>query len=207
MTVRHRRVVVPVERRPGFSLLELMVVVAILAALTGVALPALQGWIERARFEETARQLPLVLAVARAEARADGVARRVTATADAHGAQVIAVQRLEGAATAGGAGVGLTGADEAPPPRPAVAVLELPRGCELAVAARDGEAGAESRSIVVYLPDGGAVASPGTVLRGPGGREMEVRFERLSGRVIVGPPAAKADGGGTANGRAEDGEP
>ncbi|MCC6676595.1 MAG: prepilin-type N-terminal cleavage/methylation domain-containing protein [Phycisphaerales bacterium] len=186
-------------RRAGFSLLELLVVIAILAALTGLVLPAMHEWIARARLDEVERQLPGVFATVRADARRDGVARRVVASRSADGVCIITAELIEARPVAGrGAPAGSS--SDAVPARRGVRVMELPPGCEVRAAAdpegepAKGEPGSDGGpvTVVVYLADGGAVAATGTVLRGPGGREAALRFDRVTGRLHVGGMGAPA---------------
>lgn len=180
-------------RRAGFSLLELLVVIAILAGLTGLVLPAMHGWIARARMDEMERQLPGVFATVRADARRDGVARRLVASRSADGLCIITAELIEARPDAE-RGTPAGSRAEIPAARRGVRVMELPPGCEVRAAA-DPEAEAEAGepagvggpvTVVVYLADGGAVAAARTVLRGPGGRESALRFDRVTGRLHVG---------------------
>lgn len=193
-------------RQRGFSLLELLIAIAILAGLTGLVLPAVHGWIAQARFDETARQLPGVFATARADTRGDGIARRIVAARTAAGGCVITAEKITPRAAEGDAA--RAGGQEATGPRPVV-LIELPAGCEVRTASEAMEVapsvgasdGLGAVPIVVYLPDGGAVAAARTVLLGPGGRKTPLRFDRLTGRLHLGSDgrsAAAADAPETA---------
>lgn len=145
-----RGVSLGLERRcGGFSLIELMIAIAILVALTALVLPAGMGWIARERFVEAGRQLPAALATARADARHDGVARRVTASVNEAGRIVIMAQRLDVAAMeAEAAASDATAADArtvASEQRPAKLLMELPAGCGI-VSSAGAEPDAEATS-------------------------------------------------------------
>lgn len=58
----------PKSRSLGFSLIELMIAVAILAILTGLAMPSFQAWLQNAQIRNAAESVQNGLQRARAEA-------------------------------------------------------------------------------------------------------------------------------------------
>lgn len=67
--MRHRRRPITDPPQRGFSLVELVMVMAIIAMLSGIALPRYESALARYRVERAARRIVLDLAAARTEAR------------------------------------------------------------------------------------------------------------------------------------------
>lgn len=65
------------NRTSGFSLIELLIVLAILAILSGVAAPALGAWLQDNRLESNARKILAVVRLARAEAVGRNVVTKI----------------------------------------------------------------------------------------------------------------------------------
>lgn len=193
--------------RRAFTLIEVLISLAILVALTGLLWPATQGWMDSARFRETAAQLPGVLASVRADVRRDGIPCRVVARSTG-GVETLMVERIESVAKP----------DEAERPQAASAstgskgrkVMELPSGCAIVRATSDGASqeqgreGDEARrdevdagdgvTLVVFLPDGSAISAEEVSFTGSGGRSIPLIFDRWTGRARLGAQGASAPG-------------
>lgn len=68
----------------GFTLLELLVIIGILALVSGILFPSLDRALQRQTFADTCARIELALRSARAAAIRGGVPVRVAASADRH---------------------------------------------------------------------------------------------------------------------------
>ena len=68
--------------RSGFSLIELMIAIAIFAITLSIAIPSLQSWIENARVRTTAESIVAGFQIAKNEALRRNTSVRITLSAD-----------------------------------------------------------------------------------------------------------------------------
>lgn len=80
--MRHLPSIQPPERARGFTLVELMVVTAVVAILAAVAVPAMRSFVQDERQFTQAQRLWMGLNLARSEARKQDVSISVCASAD-----------------------------------------------------------------------------------------------------------------------------
>lgn len=159
----------------GFSLIEILAVVAILVVVSAVALPALGDRLERARFDAAVSRIDTGLVWARAEAQRRAAALRVVArkTGGVWGLEVEEIRERR-SETSG-------------------EVVRAERFAELGerveietgVEAEDGEAAAVERvAIGVFLPDG-TVMAEGPVRLVGGARSAAIVLNQWTGGVRV----------------------
>jgi prepilin-type N-terminal cleavage/methylation domain-containing protein len=174
----------------AFTLLELLIAVALVVLVAGLALPAVWGRTEGARLDTALRQLGAAVIAARAEAQRGGAVSELRVVATAEG-EALVIRRL-GDVEIRGTDDDL-GGEAAAVVRPwtvlpsGVRVLgEPPSEGGTSPAHRrenSGAAGEHERRAVrvaVMLPDGTAVAS-GPVYVSVGERVVEVSLNRWSG--------------------------
>ena len=79
------------NRNAGFSLIELLIVVAILAVATAIAVPSVQQWVSKSRIKSEARKLVVEMRKAKSEAikRGQVVGIRFTAGTGAAGSYLV----------------------------------------------------------------------------------------------------------------------
>lgn len=186
-------------RRQGFTLIEVMIALAIVAMLAGIVLPIGLSRLNADSFIQTQRQLESAVSIARADAQRRGVLMKLIAV-EAQG--VVAVWSVEFGEAGGGA--------RGEMPKRREFVLELPSGAgvEPAPAAEDeaedteeeederprpAAAGAEAeaapveRALCVLMPDGTVVAGEAMVLRGRDGKRVRIDFNAWTGALTFVP--------------------
>jgi prepilin-type N-terminal cleavage/methylation domain-containing protein len=67
----------------GFTLVELLIVIAIIGILTAGAAPGISAWMETFKFKNTVREIGIMMQLARMKAIASGVEYRVVFDLDA----------------------------------------------------------------------------------------------------------------------------
>jgi prepilin-type N-terminal cleavage/methylation domain-containing protein len=82
--------------RHGFTLIEVLAVVAILAVITALVMPAVENRLEAERFSSAGRQMEAAIVMARAEAQRRGVPLTLTARAIASGETGLFVEAVPG---------------------------------------------------------------------------------------------------------------
>jgi prepilin-type N-terminal cleavage/methylation domain-containing protein len=144
--------------RPGFTLLELLIAIALIGVLGAVALPAVQRQVERWRIGAAARQVVMDLKVARGRSIVGGAAHRLRFAVPG-GRYQLERQRPGGAYAA-----------VAPP-------TLLPDGVQIAdcTAAGDG---------IGFRPRGHAITFGSVLLRNGSGDERRVVVD-IAGRMRV----------------------
>ncbi|WP_448679201.1 GspH/FimT family pseudopilin [Pseudomonas nicosulfuronedens] len=89
------------QRENGFTLIEAMVTIALLAILLGIAVPSFDLLINRNRAQSTGKELVALLQYARAQAQIGHQPVRVTPQADGDWTSELIVSRLRGGDLAG----------------------------------------------------------------------------------------------------------
>jgi len=67
----------------GFTLVEILIVIAIFGVLTAIAAPGISAWVETFKFKNTIREIGITMQLARMKAIASGVEYRVVFNLDA----------------------------------------------------------------------------------------------------------------------------
>jgi prepilin-type N-terminal cleavage/methylation domain-containing protein len=170
--------------RRAFSLLEVLIAIAVVAAIAGVVFANLSGWTARSRFEAAIRQVESVVALVRADAMREGRALTLVA-AERDGAWRLEVEEFGDEAAEEGAdrrvvmelpsGVRVSAAR----PRPVEERLFAP-----AVEADAAPVEPERVDVCVLLPDGSAWGEVKYVI-GPGERLGEMRVSAWTGAARV----------------------
>jgi type II secretory pathway pseudopilin PulG len=162
--------------RRGLTMIEALVVVAVLAAITALALPALEGWVQSARIDEAVAQIESGIASARAKARERGRPVEVRLTSELAAAPSKEQPREESDS--------------------AVDAVEiaLPAGIQTQRTTDDkGDGGAKKRenepaspeaglSLAMCMPDG-TVECAGAASLSIGGRTIDLTVVRWTGAV------------------------
>ncbi len=212
--------------RSAFTLIELLLALALLAALVSLSLPSLRRWAADATFAGASSLTETTLALVRLEAQRAGVPRTVRAEQDAEGRWLLVVRSLA------------DGGEEDWAARAGRVAARLPSGCSVGRRAKPeagadevpdeaadglgGDAGASSDAgpgrsgpieLAVFLADGSAWPSRGVLLRDRGGHAAEILVSPWSGlarvEALPPPPAegvAQEPGGEGASGEAKPGE-
>jgi general secretion pathway protein H len=139
----------------GFTLLELLIVLALMALITGIALPMFGGPISTSELRSSARQLAAGLRLARSEAVAQR--RETFLVVD------VAGKRFK--------------VDRDP------AEHRLPSRVELKLFTAQNDLVSESVGSIRFFPDGGSNGGRITVASGP--RKFDVDIDWLTGRVAI----------------------
>jgi prepilin-type N-terminal cleavage/methylation domain-containing protein len=168
----------------GFSLLELLVVVALIAVLAGAVVPAFEGMHAEARVRAVARDLTLLLRLAASQAVTTGSAHRVRVDAAGERALLECRDEATPGSTAFAPVTGIPGTSRA-----------LPAGIDLEFApaagpprrwrgARHTGGGEPAAATVCFYPDGTADARR-LVLRDRRGFGFAFEIRSTTGRVRV----------------------
>lgn len=171
------------ERR-GFSLLEVLVALAVLLAITGIALPSLLGRVSGVRLDTGVRQFGAVVVSVRAAAQERGAAIELVALLRGD-SEELATRELRGGSVEE-PGDGPTASVQAvlptglrlsmePPPALGADAFDIP-------AAEPIAAVEESRRLAVFMPDGSVVAKGPVYLSGYG-QDFELTLNRWTGGV------------------------
>lgn len=181
-------------RLRGFTLIELMIALAIVAMLAGIVLPIGLSRLNADTFAQTQRQLESAVSIARADAQRRGVLMKLVAI-EADG--VTAVWSVERNA-----------AERRDRPARREFILELPAGTGIEPApvaaeeeepgpeeedkeerteggerATGAEAGPVERPLCVLMPDGTVVAGSAMALRGRDGTRARIGFNAWTGAL------------------------
>lgn len=186
--------------RAGVTLVELLIALALMVAVAGLALPNMFSILARSTAEEGRRQALAALASARAEAIGAGEPVRVMAEpvggGGADGDRASRGWRLravalepEGEPGAGGQSAWLDDEDRWRPET----VAALPAGWIVLASEAGGAIGGpmggpeavEPVELVTFLPDGGAIAPLSPVRFGAGDQRFALKVDRWSGRATL----------------------
>lgn len=174
----------------AFTLIELMVSIAVLIVIAALVLPSIDSLSESSRFRSACDQLSTVASVCRAEAKRTGKPVAVVATMNEDGRQTIVsvplgdVAQLEEDTTIEvdsrvlmvmPAGVSIRAKDSRAAERSSDPVT-------VAVDEQDQET---TQSLIIYWADGGATASTPMVVTGPGGRTAGAKVNSWTGALSI----------------------
>lgn len=182
--------------RRGFSLIEMLAVIAIVLVVTAIALPVFEVRLTEARFDAAVRRVDAGMAWARAESQRRGEALRVEARTNA-GIAGLFLESFEPASESGRADEDAGGAAQP------FAVVEqglllsdrnpaASPGDEVAAPARERPAGKSSQSadggeplvVATFLPDGSAMATGPFYISGYG-RAASLAVNQWTGGVRI----------------------
>jgi type II secretion system protein H len=185
------------RRHAGFTLFELLLVLAILAIVLGMAIPALRRLARRSEVQDAARQLRVTLLQARLRAIESGVPRWFRYQRGASAWEVAAAGGANaGAAAPAGAPEDADRPQAGAPRRPLAVAQTLPAGVRFldpsadpARSAASGSTGDESHTdwseAVLFLPNGRA--DNARFRLGNDQYWMDITVRGLTGRVQIGP--------------------
>ena len=194
----------------GFSLIEIMLVLVLLAALTALAVPTFDSMLGGATFSETTRQVAAAIDEAGADAQVRGVALDVNAVRSASGGWSLVASPL----TLAGGDQDLMEKAEVPraTPAPRRTLIRLPDGFEFQAPTEGSDEPAESASqtrepaaageklpVCVLWPTGEATPLGELQIRDRNGAWATFAVSALTGRCRVkvgaaGPPAPSSSG-------------
>ena len=155
--------------RRGLTLIETLVVLAVLAAIMGLALPVLDGWRVSAQMDEAVARVESGVAAGRAAARESGKPVPVQVGTRTAGAVLVEV------------------------PSGVVVHAPVKRNAET----RPEKASDAPLVLALCMPDG--TVEPGESVIEAGGRSVEVAISRWTGAVSTRAPAKKSEDGGDAD--------
>lgn len=197
--------------RPAFTLLELLIAIALVAMLAGIVLPVGVSRLAADRFDQAQRQVASAVVIARADAQRRGVIVRLTVRQDERGATLWSEDSEP-------AGAGGPSRGERARAARSEFVLDLPRGVRFAVAPADDDepadaeraerraegddsqsefgAGPGGGTLCVLLPDGGVLMPRDLLMVFEAGdrREVRIRLNRWTGEASF-TPFVRAEGG------------
>ena len=178
--------------RRGFTLLELLVVLAVLAVVAALSWPAVRGLLEKSQLQNAAKHLRAALVRARLQAMESGTVRQFRYQPGSGRFEISVAQSLDAAQSAGSEA---EARDE--PGHEGTAAQTLPGGAvfEETAAAADrldaaawGEARGEGAwSTPVFFYPNGRTANARFPLAGHRGYAIEVRLRGVAGTVTIGP--------------------
>lgn len=196
--------------RSAFTLLELLIAIALVAMVAGIVLPVGVSRLAADRFDQAQRQVASAVIIARADAQRRGVIVRLTVRQDERGATLWSEE-------AESVGLGEQRRGERPRPARSEFVLDLPRGVRFAIVPveddqtadaerndRDAERddnepefaeGAGGGTLCVLLPDGSVLMPRDLLMVFEAGdrREVRVRLNRWTGEASF-TPFVRAEG-------------
>jgi len=189
----------------GFTLVELMIAVALVVALGALAAPALKGFSDAAAFRQVCDQVANEVASGRIESMRRGIPLELQSVQDPRGGCTLILREGPGSEVAETAGTGASGdADQAV--RWQRRGLTLADGFEVvdakSLAGTDVETampvapvGAEEQLIAAFLPDG-TVAMEKVWVRNRTGRGADLLVNSWTGGVTWVERAAETEAGG-----------
>lgn len=143
------------QRQRGFSLLELLIVVSIMALIAGLTIPMLGGGVSTTELKSAARQLAAGLRLARSEAVATRLDTRVLLDLEHRTFQVERDARVHA----------------------------LPREMQMKLFTAQSDIVDDRVGAIRFFPDGGS--NGGRVTLAAGERKFEVDVDWLTGRVAI----------------------
>lgn len=196
--------------RSGLTLLELLIALALMAALVGTVLPMVANRAEPMQFEETLRHVKSAVEWCRADARRGGEPVELVAMVDASGRTLLVGVIFGGEEGASRAGVAASsaGTEAERVEAPRRTYLELPAGYRLTRGELDRAveelAGSEDAflpppvdevieeedrrvTVAIFLPDGGAIVGEPVRLEGRRGMRAMLRVNPWTGSATIEP--------------------